>query len=531
MINIAGETMTVDFSRWDLDAYRVFLQSKRLPEYNISYDWRRDGYELKAPSRFARIFGLPEPDPDRGLLPFHSELFDYQLSIVETALKAKRFAVWADTGLGKTFMELEFAIQVAHRTGGRVLTVAPLNIIPQTLEEAAFWYGYDIELTYLATREDLRRWCVNGPGRLAIVNPDKFIPRSGQPETVSEMQYLAGVVLDESSLLKAGGGVIKWALIKSCRGIEYKLSCTATPAPNDTMEYASQGSFLEKLRNEGEIIWTFFTRDREGNWKVKDHAKDAFYRFMSGWSIYLRNPAAYGFDDNLKDLPKPILLEHQVPITKEQMQEISMTEDAAGQSQLFGHAGKLGVTQRNRYSQIAKGFVYTAPGRARRIASNKPGMVADLVRQDLAAGLQVLVWTVFDEEARTISELMADVEGLEVLEGKTPKKDRAAVIERFRKGKSRVLISKASLLGYGLNFQNCGSMVFSGFNDSFEQFYQAVRRAYRYGQTKPVRVHVPVVQELEGEVWRNVNEKQAKFERDVAICERNYLAARRERLH
>lgn len=525
MIQQHGDTLHVDFSRWDLDAYVVFLQSKALPEYNLEYRWEDDRYELKTPARFARVFGLEEREVDHGFLPLHADLFDYQAWIVRTALKAKRFAVWADTGLGKTFMQLEWAVQVAHRTGGRVLMIVPLNIIPQTIAEASFFYGYDLcGITHLETKAQLRQWCKAGPGRLAITNPEKFIPRDGEPEIISELQHLRGVVLDESSILKTGCGVIKWALIKSCRGIEYKLSCTATPAPNDTMEYASQGSFLEKLRSEGEILWTFFTRDKDGNWKVKEHARSAFYRFMAGWSIYLRSPAAYGFEDNLKDLPSPVVVEHVVPLTHEQRRALVAAPDKTGQLSLLPQPERVGITQRSKQGQIAKGFIYGIDG-ADRMTSHKPSLVADLVLQEVAAGLSVLVWTVFDEETIILREALSSLDGVEALSGSTAKKARPAIIDRFRRGQSRVLISKASLLGYGLNFQNCGAMVFSGINDSFEQFYQAVRRAYRYGQTRAVRIHVPIVPELEGVIWKNVKAKQARFEHDVAIQEANYRKA------
>jgi hypothetical protein len=527
MISQHGDTLHVDFSRWGLDAYKVFLQSKTLPECNLEYRWREDRYELRTPARFARVFGLEEQGTDHGFLPLHADLFDYEAFIVRMALKAKRFAVWADTGLGKTFMQLEFAVQVAHKTGGRVLIIAPLNIIDlETLPQAAFFYDYDLcGITRLETKAQLRQWCQAGPGHLAVVNPEKFIPRDGEPEIISELQHLRGVVLDESSILKTGGGVIKWALIKSCRGIEYKLSCTATPAPNDTMEYASQGSFLEKLRSEGEILWTFFTRDKEGNWKVKEHAREAFYRFMSGWSIYLRNPAAYGFEDNLKDLPKPVILEHVVPITEAQRRTITQAPDKTGQLPLMPQQDRVGITHRSKQSQVATGFIYAKDGAAQAVESNKPAIVAELVRREVTAGLQVLVWTIFDEETAILRESLADLAGLEVLSGSTPKKARLAIIERFRRGESLVLVSKASLLGYGLNFQNCGAMIFSGVNDSFEQFYQAVRRAYRYGQTRAVRIHIPIVRELEGVIWDNVKEKATRFEHDVAIQEANYRKA------
>lgn len=530
-LSIENGTITATFhAPFDMASYDTFIQSKKLPECNLAYRWETDTYELTAPARFAGVFGLKDPGLDHGWLTLPAYLFDYERFIVRQALEAKRFAIWADTGLGKTAMGLEFCRQVMHRTRGRVLMIVPLNIIPQTIDEAAKFYGAELEIRRINHRSEIAPWCSgSGPG-IAIVNPDKFIPRKDQAETISEVQYLAGVWLDESSLLKAGGGTIKWALIKSCRGIEYKLSTTATPAPNDTMEYASQGSFLEKLRHEGEILWTFFCRDKFGNWKVKDHAKEGFYRFMSGWSVYLRSPKNYGFADNLKDLPKPIITEYEIAPTQEQRALVQAVPDATGQLPVFGKGdcGKLGITERSQYSQIAKGFRYEGKSRKpTRYPSLKPAFVADLVRKDFADGLQIIVWTVFDEESAILSEILADVPH-ETLSGSVPKKDRPDMIERFRKGETRVLISKAALLGFGLNFQNCGSMVFSGFNDSFEQLYQAVRRAYRYGQTKTVRVHIPYIPELEGVIWRNVMKKQEKFNEDCSVQERNYLEAMKE---
>ena len=529
-ITITDNIIHVDFSApYDLESYRVFLQSKKLPEYNVSYDLLTDSYRVTCPSRFAHIFGLDDVATDYGWLPLADYLFDYQQSIIRVALIAKRYAIWADTGLGKTAMGLEFARQVCHRTGGKFLMIVPLNIIPQTLDEAAKFYGNELSITVLKTRTDMIKWCTVCGGGMAIVNPEKFIPRTGQKETVSEIQHCRGVWLDESSILKSGGGTIKWALIKSCRGIEYKLSTTATPAPNDTMEYASQGSFLEKLRSEGEIIWTYFVRDKFGNWKVKEHARNAFYRFMSGWSVYLRDPKNYGFADNLKDLPKPIIREHIIEPTAEQRELIQSIPDPKGQLQLFGNgdSGKLSMTDRIRYSQIAKGFLYEGPDRTvRRINSRKPEMVAELVTREVRRSNQVLVWTVFDAESEIIAGLLdTGAMSVDVLSGKVPKGKRPVIIERLRRGESDVLISKAAMLGNGLYFQNCGAMVFSGFNDSFEQFYQAVRRAYRYGQTRAVHIHIPYIRELEGVIWANVMKKQEQFNHDTAIQERNYYEA------
>ena len=527
MITQKDDNIIVDFKKFDTKSYKIFLQSKKLPEYNLSYTWKTDSYQLKCPARFAHIFGLKETFVDKGFLPIAEHLFDYQKFICKQALRIKRYAVWADTGLGKTAIYLEFARQIEHRTGRKVLLIVPLNIIPQTIDEAMKFYGKKYQIERLWSRSDMKEWCTKPGGGIGIVNPEKFIPRDEQ-ETVSELQYLGGVVLDEASLLKTGGGKIKWALIKSCRGIEYKMSCTATPAPNEAMEYASQGSFLEKLRNEGDILWTYFTRKKDGSWKVKNHAQDAFYRFMSSWSVYLRNPVNYGFADNLKDLPEPIITKYIIPATKEQREFMQTIPDKMGQLSLFVNKGKkITMVERSKFSQLAKGFSYDKHGKnPKEIASNKPAFIVDLIKRGVASGSQVLVWTVFNEECEVLKKLLTCVNfSIDVLSGKVSKDRRPDIIDRFQKGKTDVLISKASMLGFGLNFQNCDYMIFSGFNDSFEQFYQAVRRSYRYGQTKPVKIHIPYITELEGTVWQNIERKQEQFIYDTTKQEKNYLAA------
>ncbi len=537
MIKIVNETVEVNFQApFTMEAYQIFIQSKKLPECNLSYEWETDSYMLRTPSRFAHIFGLEDQSLNRDWLPFNHNLFDYQNWIIkELALPAKRFAVWCDTGLGKAFMMLELARQVMHKTGGRVLLIVPLNLIQQTLDEAAKFYGDDFpEVIRLNSREALKQWCPqSGPG-LAIINPDKFIPRKGDAETISECQYLAGCLLDEASILKSGGGTIKWALIKSCRGIEYKYTFTATPAPNETMEYASQGSFLEKLRNEGEIIWTFFQRNKEGEWKVKEHAREAFYRFLSGWSIYMRNPAHYGFHDHLADLPDPEIREYKLQPTKEQLDYVFSIPQSTGQYQLFGDGGKLEMLHRIKYSELAKGFIYQGEGTDRqtiRVPSRKPEFCADLAITDMAEGLKVLIWTVFDAESEILYDLLKPSGyKIEMLIGKIAKKDRLPIIERFSTGQTDCLITKASLLGYGLNFQVCGSNIISGFNDSEEQRYQLERRSYRYGQTKAVKMHYPYISDLEEVVYENINRKRERIAEEVRIMERNYIQVLKEKL-
>lgn len=530
---VDGERVAVTFGpSFPLDDYPLFLRAKKLPESDLAYDWQADTYTLTTPARFAPALGIVDGPLEAAREPLADHLFDYQAAIVASALEAKRYAIWADTGLGKTAMFLEWARHVAQRTGGRVLILSPLQIIEQTRAEAERFYGDALPIERLATRAALVEWATSGTG-IAITNPDKLI--DGQ---VPELHYLSGLVVDESSLLKTGGGTIKWNLIHSAKGIEYKLSCTATPAPNDTMEYASQASFLEKLRSEGDILWTFFTRDKRGDWRVKPHARAAFYRFMASWSIYLRDPAHYGWDDILSTLPPPEIVEERLPLSEDQKARMLALHVDRGAG-MFG-TERMGIRERAKLSQLAKGFVYGPDKTVERVESAKPARVAEIVGDQVAAGRPTLVWTVFDEESAIVADAIAArlaiIGGgsgqpvVRSLHGDMAMDERLVVIDAFRRGEVDVLISKAQLVGYGLNFQACRAMVFSGFDDSFERMYQAIRRAYRYGQTETVHVFVPYIPELEGLIFDNLLRKQVAFDADTALCERNYRRALAGRL-
>lgn len=523
--------MVVPFERFGLQEYELFLRTKKIPEQRVTFDEAAGAWMVEAPARYAELLGVARPVPAGRRREFPAFMWDYQKDVTWSALEAKRYAVWADCGLGKTLMFLEWALHVIERTGGRVLILSPLQIIGQTIEQARAFYGQDYPIRQLHTRAELVHWCSTGTAGegagptspIAICNYEKLIDG-----TIDEMRLLAGIVCDESSILKTGGGVIKWNVIKSSRGVEYKLSCTATPAPNDVMEYASQAAFLETIRHEGEVLWTWFTRGKDGEWYIKPHAKEAFFRFMASWSIYLRDPAAYGWKDNVEPLPEPIVIEREIEPTDEQARAAhKMSVELTGD--MFA-SERMGITVRTKMNQMAKGFVYGDNGpkgqkgpKIKRIKSLKPKIVAGIVEEEVAAGRAVLVWTVYDEEAEILREWIGD--DAEYLSGKTPMGERQAIIERFRSGETKVLVGKASMLGYGLNFHHVGAMVFSGWNDSFEQWYQAIRRAYRYGQTQRLRVHVPFIAMLEGKMLENVMAKQSRFIEETRIQEINYLKA------
>jgi hypothetical protein len=517
-VQVQGNTMRVAFDSFGLDAYERFLATKRLPESRVEFDAESETYCVTAPARFASLMGVDAGPAVRTPLPLAEYLWDYQRHFVQQAFAARRYAIWADCGLGKTAMFLEFARLVMAATSRRVLILSPLQIIEQTRDQAREFYGDALTVERIETRDALIAWCMADGAALGICNYEKMIAGD-----IAEFRHLGGLIADESSILKTGGGTIKWNLIRSARGIEYKLSCTATPAPNDAMEYASQAAFLESIRHEGEVLWTWFTRDKNGEWYIKPHAREGFYRFMAGWSVYLRDPAAYGFRENTEPPPAPIYIETPIEQTIEQA---GFAHDfaVAATGDMFANE-RMGVSVRAKLSQAAKGFYYDAKKHSIRIRSSKPAAVAQAVRDEVAAGLQVLVWTIFDEEATILAELLADVDGVDVLTGKTQEGLRQPMIERFRHGQSRVLITRASMMGYGINFPMCGAMVFSGWNDSFEQFYQAIRRAVRTGQRGHVRIHVPVIPELEGAILANVMQKQTRFEHETAVQERNYIEA------
>lgn len=522
---ITGSDLNISFrAPWTTDDYNLFLRSKHLPERVLDYERETRSYTLTAPARFASIVGL---DPSGIIPPVKREpaahLFDYQVWLRNKAFEAKRFAIWADCGLGKTPVALDWMLAVMAETNGKVLYSAPLEVCKQTIKEQVKFHPNEKPLKWLDSVDALKAWAKEpGPG-WAITNHHKFAER----DPIFELNYLAGFVLDESSILKSGGGVIKWNLIKSCKGIPYKLSLTATPAPNDTMEYASQASWLGKLRTEGEILWTFFRRNQKTQeWELRPHAEDAFYRFMASWSVYLRKPAAYGFADPFKDIPEPNIEALEVEPTQEQIEAAAVYMRQYDPGSLVPQ-DRLGVTQRSKLSQIAKGFTYDGKDKARTvnaIKSNKPGIITSRVYDALAKGERGLIWTVFDEESDILLREIGSSK-IESLHGKDKPEARAEKLVAFCNGEIPWLVSKAKLLGYGMNFQFLDHMIFSGFDDSFEKFYQGVRRGYRYGSTKQLKVVVPFIRGLEDHMWNNILRKRNQWETDTAKQEECYRRA------
>lgn len=528
-----GENLFINFGAQNFGAaaYDFFLKCKQLPESKIDYSYENDTYTIQTHSRYSNLLGISATSNLQTAVPFADFLFEHQREIVKLALKAKRFAVWADCGLGKTNIELEFARQIHHITGGgRSLIITLPEVALQTIEECEKFYGKSLPIVFLETKDDMRRWCEKGDNvykAVAITNYEKMNPAKDHGQVISEIKNLAGFIVDENRL-KGGGGKQKWAIIKSSKGVPYKMTATATPAPNDYIEFASQGSFLERMRSSEEIIWTFFTRDKETQeWTVKRHAREAFFEWMSVWSIYLRNPRAFGWSFDAELPPEPEIIRHEIPITQAQA-DLARQYNATqtGQVALFASAPQ-DIVSRSKMSQIAKGFVYEKDRRVTRVESRKPAAVARLAISESSKKTQVLIWTVFDEETEILGdELLKHGFGeFRVLTGKTKKEDRMEILNDFRSGKIPVLVSNSKLLGYGMNLQMCGSMIFSGWNDSFEEWYQTIRRAVRFGQKRAVRIHIPFIRELEYAQLENVLRKETKFLDAVEMQEAAYIKA------
>ena len=385
-------------------------------------------------------------------------LHPWQRQIVRDCCRIGRAAIFADCGLGKTFMQLEWARLISHRT----LIVAPLSVARQTVNEAKKLY---LDVTYARTGDE-----VDGDG-IWITNyemADKFDPAT-----------FDAVVLDESSILKNATGVMRNRLITQWADTKYRLACTATPAPNDITELTNHAEFLGHMpRNEMLAAW--FIHDNDG-WRIKGHARGPLFRWMSSWAIAARFPSDVGGDDTGYRLPALTIVPEVVHV------------DNAPEGQLFAtELGGIGGR-----SQVRRFTLDDRVGRAVDIAS-RPG--------------QWIVWCGLNDEA---DQVAAAVDGAVNVDGAMDPDDKADTFEAFQDSKVRVLVTKPAIAGFGMNFQNAHQMIFVGISDSYERYYQSIRRCWRFGQSEPVDVHI-VVSDLESQIVTNVRNKEREASKMTA---------------
>lgn len=379
----------------------------------------------------------------------HPLLFPFQRDLVRWSVAKGRAAIFADTGLGKSYMLMEWARLLDVET----LVVAPLSVARQLSRMAK---DVDLALPYSRSGDPEGMMTVTNYEMLNRFNPDHY----------------GAVVLDESSILKNYAGAVRTALIEWAQPIPNRLACTATPAPNDIAELANHAEFLG-IMSRVEMLAAFFVHDDAG-WRLKGHATLPFYRWLASWAMSIAKPSDLGYEDEGFKLPKltidPLFIE----------------SDYQPDGRLFAY-GLSGITER---SEVSRDTVEARCAAAAQIVNDTTE--------------PVIVWVGRNDESSRMANLIPDA--VEVVGSQSPE-EKAELLEGFQDGKHRVLVTKCSIAGFGMNFQHAARMVFVGLNDSYEQYYQAIRRCYRYGQRKPVDVTV-VLAEEQKPVFDNVIQKE-----------------------
>lgn len=409
--------------------YRGFLASKR----------------AKAPSSGFEPGGMSDT------------LFDWQKAVVEWAVRKGKACVFADCGLGKTGMQLEWARQVCEKTGGSVLILAPLAVSAQTRFEGM---KFGIEVNRCRSQADAK------PG-VNVTNYDML--------HAFDPSAFAGVVLDESSILKSYSGKTRNEIIGSFAGTPYRLACTATPAPNDYMEIGNHAEFVGAM-TRAEMLAMFFVHDGgdTSKWRLKGHAADAFWDFVASWAVMFRSPADIGYSSAGFDLP--------------------------GLDEIV-HVIESGIEQEGRLFAVeAQGLLDQQRARKATV-ERRVDMAARLVNSSREPWV---VWCDRNDESEMLALSIPDAVEVRGSDSREHKED--AMIG-FADGRYRVLVSKPSICGFGMNWQHCSNMVFVGMSNSYEQYYQAVRRCYRFGQASEVKVHI-VTTDVEQASVRNVMRKK-----------------------
>jgi len=471
--------------------YATFLRIKSLPSYRVR------GCFVEFPDEYAHLItndAVTSAATDYGP---SAHLYDYQVGISQLAIARRKYAVFADCGLGKTFIAAEFVRHAIDRLPEpkRALIVSPLMVITQTIEELGGMYGDKLPIEQVSAA-DLSAWMTGDVGdcRIGITNYEAL-------KAETPRGNVGCLVLDESSMLKSHYG--RWAseCLRLGQGVEWKLCLTGTPAPNDRIEYANHAVFLDACRSVNEFLARFFVNKGQTGerWVLKPHGLRPFYTALSHFSFFLTNPATYGWKDNASTLPPIIVNKHQIEMTREQ--QLFIQEH---RGELFvGEPG--GITGRSALGQIGKGFY-----KDKTFPSHKPEFIRKLVES--FNGESTIIWCIYNKE----QEILAEVFGSAAMSmtGATPLAERVEMIRRFKARECNILISKPRILGFGLNLQVCTRQIFSGLQDSYEAYYQAVKRSNRVGSTHPLHVHIPYT-DVEAPMIDSVLRKAERVEQDT----------------
>jgi superfamily II DNA or RNA helicase len=427
-------------------------------------------YDAFVASKLSRV----PPTGMRDVPELTPDMFPFQRDLVTWALRRGRCAIFADTGLGKTRMQVEWAHRVNIHTGRPVLILAPLAVARQTAREGdAIGVRVSVCRDQFATTDGVN---ITNYDRLHKFDPSAF----------------GAVVLDESSIIKHHTAKTLQILLDAFSSTPFRLACTATPSPNDYTELGTHAEFLGICTRE-EMLAEFFCHDggETQKWRLKGHAREAFWRWVATWGAMLRRPSDLGYEGAGYDLPPLVVTHHTLPADPDTVR--------------------------------ASGYLFAMPAgdlTERRIArrASLSARVAAVVRDVTECTCQSrsppqctcgasetwVIWVDLNDES---DELHAAIPGSVEIRGNLDVDEKERRLVAFAEGKTRVLVSKASMTGFGLNWQHCARMAFVGVTDSWEAYYQAVRRCYRFGQKRAVHVHI-YASEVEGSVVANLQRKE-----------------------
>jgi DNA modification methylase len=389
--------------------------------------------------------------------PISPLLYDFQNVITKWAIRKGRAAIFADCGLGKTPIQLEWARQVAIKTEKPVLILAPLAVSKQTKREGV---KFKTHVNICESQNDI----VNGVNITNYEKLHKFNP-----------SVFSGIVLDESSILKSYTGKFRTEIIESFMHTPYKLACTATPAPNDFIELGNHSEFLNIL-SRPEMLSTFFINDASntGTWRLKRHGQNKFWEWLCSWAVMITKPSDLGFEDNKFILPKLNIIEKVIKYGKPLPGKL-FTEKASTLNERR-QARQLSIDEKVKY--ISK------------LASKN--------------GDSWLIWCDLNNESAAASK---SINGAVEIKGSDKIEFKEKSMMDFSSGKIRVLVTKPKIAGFGMNWQHCNNVIFMGLSDSYESYYQAVRRCWRFGQKNPVNAYL-ITTDVEGNIVDNVKRKE-----------------------
>jgi len=392
------------------------------------------------------------------LSELNSKLFDWQKILVRWALKRGCAALFEDCGLGKTIQQLEWAVHVVKKTGKPVIILAPLAVAEQTKAEGE---KFGIQSRIVRDKNDVKKG-------INITNYEKLHK--------FDSSVFGGVVLDESSIIKSFSGYYRNEIILSFKNCPYRLACTATPSPNDYMELGNHSEFLG-IMSRTEMLSMFFINDsgKSGKWRLKGHVKEnVFWEWLSSWAVMLSKPSDLEFDDNGFVLPEITYHEHFV----------SSVDKRKGFGLIVEYAKDLNERRNVRKETI----------------TSRVKMAADFIN---STSDRWVVWCNLNEEGNLLEKTIDD--SVQVA-GRHEEEKKLRRMFDFAQGKISRIVTKPKIAGHGMNWQICSRVAFVGLSDSWEDFYQAVRRVWRFGQNTSVEVHI-FLEEREGSVLNNIKRK------------------------